>query len=70
MGKKILIMELCQLLVSVEFAFVMYFLCIRDKKHLSIHDKKFQAFVTGLSAYVVIRMLTLLMCALNGTSYF
>ena len=70
MGKKILIMELCQLLVSVEFAFVMYFLFIRGKEDMTTQDKKFQAFVIGLSAYIIIRILTLLACAWTGTSYF
>ena len=70
MGKKILMVELYQLLVSAEFAFVMYFLFIRGKEDMTTQDKKFQAFVVGLSVYIILRILTLLTYAWTGTIYF
>ena len=67
-AEMVFIMEMAQLLVSIEFAVVVYFLVIRNKK-IPAKEKHFQTFVFGISTYVIARIITLLAYAWSGSNY-
>lgn len=67
-AEMVFIMEMAQLLVSIEFAVVVYFLSIRNKE-IPVNEKHFQAFVVGVSTYVIVRIITLLLYAWSDSTY-
>ena len=67
-AEMVFIMEMAQLLVSIEFAVVVYFLVIRNRK-IPVKEKHFQTFAFGVSTYVIERIITLLVYAWSGSTY-
>ena len=67
-AKLVFIMEIAQLLVSIEFAFALYFLWIRNEK-LPAEEKRFRVFVYVIATYIIIRIITLFAYAWIGSSY-